>query len=227
MTKKQRSFFNICLFALTCTLIPLHTFCTIGKVRSKKSNQHRHRAVDPVDGSGKTRLHCAVNQGNYIKAKNLLLLENVDSNASTSYGRSPLHVAAWKNRVAIAQLLLQKGAITNNSDGDGNTALHLAASKGFGRMVKLLLDSGARKDAQNVYGNTPLHSTAEWDQPAVTGQLLRAGASPFIENRNGELPSATAFMAGSERVKHLLIRRICELIPPPTPRKKGTHTNQK
>lgn len=58
-------------------------------------------------------------------------------------GWTPLHYAASKAQLAMAELLLTQGALVNAPAPDGTTALMMAARSGSRPMVNLLLQNGA------------------------------------------------------------------------------------
>ena len=99
----------------------------------------------------------------------------------------PLHYAAHRGHIAVAELLIARGADVN-ADGDTwGKPLHLAAERSP-QMVRLLLSEGARVDAPGRRGETPLHATAEvWDAESA-GLLLSAVADVNAKDGDGETP---------------------------------------
>ncbi|KAG7252898.1 hypothetical protein CRUP_003956, partial [Coryphaenoides rupestris] len=73
-------------------------------------------------------------------------------------GRSPLHAAAYSEKVEGLQLVLDQGAEVNAVDGSGRSALMVAADRGQTTAVELLLHQ-AKPDLTllDVNNNTALH----------------------------------------------------------------------
>lgn len=73
---------------------------------------------------------------------------------------TPLHWAAYKNRVDCAQTLLEAGADVNAVDANGDSALSWAALKGHLETIRLLLSWNARVDTVNLAGASPISRLA-------------------------------------------------------------------
>lgn len=98
---------------------------------------------------------------------------------------TPLHFAAARGQVSVAQLLLSKEADVNSRDNLGITPLHLAAVQGHLEVVQLLMATGANPNAASVEGRTPLHDAAAGIEIAVITMLLNAGAEANAEDEYG------------------------------------------
>lgn len=92
-------------------------------------------------------------------------------NAKGEGGRTPLHNAAEKGQLVVAQFLLDNHAEVNATDQGKFTPLHWAAMKGHKSMVELLLARGANVNA-NSNGGTPLYLAAQNGYRAVAEVLL-------------------------------------------------------
>jgi ankyrin repeat protein len=96
--------------------------------------------------------------------KALLDHPRIDVNSRDIFGRTPLHVASWKDkRFECVRLLLDRSDIAVNSAARfGFTALHAAARFACPKVLELLLaDSRVTIDAKTVDGFTALHLVAE------------------------------------------------------------------
>jgi len=103
-----------------------------------------------------------------------LVAENPDLvNAQNQSGLTPLHLAAIKGQVAIAEFLLQKGADPNLAEANGDTPLHFAASYGYVEIVRSLLEHGAKVNLRNLDGKTALSRGRPG--PAIAELLKRHG----------------------------------------------------
>src|SRR5262245_29593092 len=71
-------------------------------------------------------------------------LDLVDARGGNSWGRTALHMAAWRNRGACVRLLLDRGADVRIRDyGDNACALHFAADAADLDVVTLLVEAGS------------------------------------------------------------------------------------
>lgn len=100
-----------------------------------------HRAFDPnsVNDHNETPLMYLAIVGD---AKRVEALINKGAQVNR-LGWTPLHYAASKQQIEVAQLLLRKGALANAPAPDGTTPLMMAARSGSSKMVNLLLEHGA------------------------------------------------------------------------------------
>ena len=70
-------------------------------------------------------------------------------------GRTPLHIAAAQNNVAMIAILIQKGADINARSDGGVTPLRAACDNRSFRAVQALVDHGADQTIADRYGETP------------------------------------------------------------------------
>jgi ankyrin repeat protein len=148
---------------------------------------------------GSTPLH-RVSQGSYsleehgVGIARLLLERGVDVNARLKNMLTPLHLAAFKGRLEIAQLLISHGANAKAGDGAYGTALHVVTwgkydsqEHGFG-ISRLLLEHGVDVHAHNKSHDTALSLAAFNGRLEITRLLLDHGANPNVENDHGSTP---------------------------------------
>ncbi len=89
----------------------------------------------------------------------VLLERGADPNAPTTWGLTPLMIAAEKggpDDVSFVDELVKAGADVHAADKDGKTALMAAAERGHVGKVRVLLAHGARADANDERGRTAL-----------------------------------------------------------------------
>jgi ankyrin repeat protein len=68
----------------------------------------------------------------------------IDARSGNFWGRTALHMAAWRNRAACIRLLLERGADVDIRDyGDNAYALHFAADAADLEVVKMLVEAGS------------------------------------------------------------------------------------
>lgn len=71
-------------------------------------------------------------------------LDLIDARSDNFWGRTALHMAAWRNRAACVRLLLDRGADVRIRDyGDNAHALHFATEAADLDVVKLLVEAGS------------------------------------------------------------------------------------
>jgi Ankyrin repeats (3 copies)/Ankyrin repeats (many copies) len=118
---------------------------------------------------------------------------------------TPLHRAAQKGHIAVAELLLAKGADIHRKSL-GKTPLHEAAAGDHIAMADLLIRSGADVNAGHPHAETPLHSAATLAGPEMVNKLLSSGA--FIDAQDN-LEYTPLHWAVNNR-KSSIVRVLCE-----------------
>ena len=83
-----------------------------------------------------------------------LIYQRVDVNATDSYGRTALMMAAAAGEAGVAAVLLDAGAKLNVQSADGETPLMNAAMKGDAETVALLIEHKANVTAKDKEGAT-------------------------------------------------------------------------
>jgi ankyrin repeat protein len=127
-----------------------------------------------------------------------LLAKGGDVDAADGKGFTPLHLAAAKGYLAVAETLLAAGAKVNTKATPRGVVglpselesapLHFAAENGFPAVVELLLEHGAEINARNRDGQTPLVLAIRKNQPATVRRLLEKGADPNARDAQGNSP---------------------------------------
>ncbi len=103
----------------------------------------------------------------------LLLSHGADPNLAISSGSRPLHCAARKGFVQLAELLLAHGADVNATTNAGYTALHSAVRMGRADVAALLIAHGADPTARTGEGKTPLDLAPETAWPEMAAILAQ------------------------------------------------------
>jgi cytohesin len=144
----------------------------------------------------------------------------VNARNATSPGGTPLHNAAAKGYLAVAEYLLANNADVNAVDGLRRAPLHLAADAGHKRMCELLLAKGADVNAADDTGYTPLHRVVENGYLAVAETLLAAGATVNTKSATllgqkqrqvGKAPLHTAAEKGFAAAVDLLLQHAADI----------------
>jgi len=92
-------------------------------------------------------------------------------------GYSPLHKAAYNNRLDIVEYLLAQGADINAVSRSGSTPLHGAASYGHTEIARYLITKGAIVDKPNAGGFTPLLGASASGRGDIVRLLVEKGAN--------------------------------------------------
>lgn len=130
-------------------------------------------AEQPKDEDGWTLLHGCVLHDLFADFGVNLMLRGIDVNAATTWGVTPMHLAAEKGNDYLVTALLLSGADVHREDVAGNTAVHFAARGGHMDVVKSLLEAGASAQACNKDGRSPRKEAAQNRHWKLVG-LLRS-----------------------------------------------------
>jgi len=84
------------------------------------------------------------------------ILSETSIEATDSYLRTTLILAALHKNVGLLRWLIENGANVNHQDRNGYSALHFAAQEKTQEAAKLLLDNGASLELADIHGNTPI-----------------------------------------------------------------------
>ncbi|XP_011051671.1 PREDICTED: nuclear factor NF-kappa-B p110 subunit isoform X2 [Acromyrmex echinatior] len=150
--------------------------------------------ADPniTDHYGQMPLHRAVKFPEAEGSIDVLLAEkDVNIEANTDCGWSPLQLAAQAGSYHAVRSLIKAGADVNNTDMTyGRTALHIAVEGGHKDIVEFLLkNTKIDVNKKNFSGNTALHTaivTPGTKAKEICALLVIYGADPHIRNYNRE-----------------------------------------
>jgi ankyrin repeat protein len=121
-------------------------------------------------------LHAAVHEGNSARMKELLadgVDVNVNAVSKNDYSCTPLHLAAERGDVLMAQMLIVKGAEVNGSMSTGETPLHTAVKAGHRAMVVFLLSKGADASTESFYIQSPMALAQEMNRQDLVDALSK------------------------------------------------------
>lgn len=182
-----------------------------------KNNDHEavQELIGRVDANvknkeGHTALRLASHKGDLEMTKLLLTARDIDINARTNHGNTPLKRILMKKQVDIdmVKLLLQVPGIDINAKNNfGHTPLHSALAKGHDDIVKLLLQVPSID--VNIKENedwTPLILAANQNKETAVALLLN---DPHIQvnaqNDLGDTALLKAVYQGNDNIVKLLL----------------------
>ncbi|KAL6069906.1 Caseinolytic peptidase B protein [Balamuthia mandrillaris] len=116
-----------------------------------------------------TVLHLAAMQGHGPFVERLLQIPDIDINHRDVMGRTPLHWAVKRNRIAVAKLLLSHPKINIAAkDKDGNTALDLCSPEDneLQAMLRSLETSSQPQTRSNPVPSNEVQQEVPWDSPS-------------------------------------------------------------
>jgi len=79
--------------------------------------------------TGHTPLWIAAYQDDHLEMLTYLASKHAKVDAKDCWGRTSLHLAAWKHNLELVQMLVDLGADVNAADDDGLTAVHFASKE--------------------------------------------------------------------------------------------------
>lgn len=158
------------------------------------------------------------------QADNVVQLINKGAKvAVTKYGRSPLHLAAYKGHIEVLRILLKAGCDLDIQDDGEQTALHRAAVVGNCDVISALIQESCALDRQDKDGNTALHEVSWHGFSQSVKLLVKAGANVHAKNKagntalhlacqNGHAQSAKVLLLGGSRPdskNHVSLQQGC------------------
>lgn len=160
-----------------------------------------HPVNGPANGYGRSELHQAVCDSDYVRIQALVNASSAFLNQLDDAGFCPLH-SACASALALpvdqpppgineaVRILLAAGTDPEILDSKGNTPLHWAARSGDKDATEQLIAKGDALNAKNHVGETPLH----WAMRAgmrgidVVNLLLENGARPSSLSKSFRRP---------------------------------------
>uniref|UniRef100_UPI0037E895E9 ankyrin repeat domain-containing protein 6b n=1 Tax=Semicossyphus pulcher TaxID=241346 RepID=UPI0037E895E9 len=140
------------------------------------------------------------------QADNVVQLINKGAKvAVTKYGRSPLHLAAYKGHTEVVRILLKAGCDLDIQDDGEQTALHRAAVVGNGDIISALIQEGCALDRQDKDGNTALHEVSWHGFSQSVKLLVKAGANVHAKNKAGNTALHLACQNGHAQSSKVLL----------------------
>ncbi|XP_062857926.1 ankyrin repeat domain-containing protein 6b [Trichomycterus rosablanca] len=149
------------------------------------------------------RLLVAAHKG---QVENVVQLINKGAKvAITKYGRTPLHLAAYKDHIEVVKILLKAGCDLDIQDDGDQTALHRAAVVGNSDVISALIQEGCALDRQDKDGNTALHEVAWHGFSQSVKLLVKAGANVHAKNKAGNTALHLACQNGHAQSSKVLL----------------------
>ncbi|XP_070705537.1 ankyrin repeat domain-containing protein 6b isoform X2 [Pempheris klunzingeri] len=140
------------------------------------------------------------------QADNVVQLINKGAKvAVTKYGRSPLHLAAYKGHIEVVRILLKAGCDLDIQDDGEQTALQRAAVVGNSDVIGALIQEGCALDRQDKDGNTALHEVSWHGFSQSVKLLVKAGANVHAKNRAGNTALHLACQNGHAQSSKVLL----------------------
>ena len=132
-----------------------------------------------------TALHLAASKNAPKMLQILSRSAEVDLNAVTDKGHTPLALAVLQAHLQAVELLLEANASPNVPNTEGWSPLHIAANQDACYMIRLLCVAGANTEIQTKLGNTPLCIAAMRGRNDAAAELLKQNANPNARNEFG------------------------------------------
>lgn len=138
-------------------------------------------------------------------ACSLFLRAGFDVNGRDTREWTPLMIASFNGREALAIELIRLGASVHAQDADGYTPLHWATLNGHARVVQLLLRKGAEPNAVSRAHITPLLQAAARGHTAIVALLLEHRAKVNVAATDGSTALLKAVANGHWQIINMLL----------------------
>jgi len=140
--------------------------------------------VDLSNKSGETPLMIASINGDMPVVKSLVEQRQAQIN---HIGWTPLHYAASKGQIEVAEYLIVKGAIIDSPSQSNTTPLMMAVISGNESLIKLLLDKGANLKLKNDQGFTAIDIAYIYEKPwiaeGLSSRWQRLYKEPYVSSK--------------------------------------------
>ncbi|HZS45641.1 MAG TPA: ankyrin repeat domain-containing protein [Blastocatellia bacterium] len=153
-------------------------------------------------------IHAAVSSGDLFRVRKIIEANPKMAKAKDDYSRTPLHIAAEKGNLAIADYLLGKGADIDAQDNALNTPLFSALLGSQPEMVSFLLAKGADFRLQSGTGSI-LRVAALIGDVDVVRMLINKGADPNSKDNTGVMPLHSAVLP---KIRPDTLKPVVELL---------------
>lgn len=181
--------------------------CICQTCHDRRAEQQRRKEERQIKEALSASLIEAV-LANDVAHMRALLESDVDVNLGDKDQARPLHEAAWKGNVEVADLLIARGAQIDARDKLQQTALHWVCghpeTTASTAMAELLLGKGASLDAKDQNLLTPLHQAAFEGHRALVALLVARGADVHAKSGRGRTPGSFAAEAGHTGIEAML-----------------------
>ena len=144
--------------------------------------------VDLSNKQGETPLMIASINGDLPLVKTLVLKNRAQLD---HIGWTPLHYAASKGQIEVAQFLISNGAMVDSLNLGGTTPLMMAVQSGNEYLVKLLLDKGANLQLRNDLGLSAIDIADIYNKPVISEGLRSRWVKLYKQSYPGPLNTAT------------------------------------
>ena len=151
---------------------------------------------------GYTGLHAAAAAGNVPEIERLVAA-GANRELRDGNGRTPLHVAAYRQQYDAARVLMKRGANPNALDAQRYDIVTIAAVADDMPMLKVALEGGASaKNVTSPYDGTALIAAAHLGHDEVVKVLIAAGAPLDHVNNLGWTAVIEAIVLGNGGKHH-------------------------
>ncbi|WP_264686539.1 ankyrin repeat domain-containing protein [Wolbachia endosymbiont (group B) of Rhopobota naevana] len=142
--------------------------------------------IEQVQSDLDKELLTAVQNGDLNKVKSLIS-RNANVNTRDKYSWTPLHWAAYKGHLEVAEFLVKKAADINAADKGpyGKKSIHVAAENNSKDIIEFFLSKGVSINDTDKQGYTPLHYAAWRGRLEVAKFLIKEYADSIFKYNNG------------------------------------------
>ena len=144
--------------------------------------------VDLSNKQGETPLMMAAINGDLPLVKTLVLNYRAQLD---HIGWTPLHYAASKGQLEVAQFLIANGALVDSLNLGGTTPLMMAVQSGNEYLVKVLLDKGANLQLRNNLGLSAIDIADIYNKPVISEGLRSRWLKLYKQAYPGPLNTAS------------------------------------